>query len=866
MVFIKQLANSIFSTAVSKPITSLCRHASLGVSTLILLLPTAAIAAASHPHQESICKPAGEQWQCTSQAAMPGAYPKPALAAQKSKTVVAAKHSPATAAGNVQWDWIAKPQLEDKALCKTGCDGAYIEPPRDWQDADKKPAGAAIRAAARRSAIEGDDVLLTGDVVITQGDRRLQADQVQLNRNTGDSTIEGQIELREPGLLMRAEQATINSESGLGEFRDTQFLFHDSGFRGTAKSLQRISANELELQQGSMTQCTPGDDAWAFNAAEIHLDTDKGWGTAKHARLNINDVPVFYTPYITFPLDGRRKTGLLWPSFASGNDNGFELSAPYYLNLAPNYDATIAPRFIEKRGTMTELETRYMNSWSQWVIAGAYLQDDLYKDSAEPIPLTSSSDVPPVKNRWLQSISHQGNGLGLTSSIDYKKVSDIDFFDDLSTDSLEVKRSSNVNQQALLSYNQLYWQSQLKLQQYQTIDDDLTSQYKLLPQFSLKSNRYGVSFQPELIGELQYTDFQHDDSIEDGGSFVTGQRVYTELGVSYPMYWSAGFIVPTVKARHLSYNLDAVLPGNDDSPSATTPLATLDMGLIFERPLSFGSSRFVQTLEPRFYYFYSDREDQTGNPDFDTRQLNFGFSQLFSDTRFTGHDRLDDANQSAIGITSRFVDQASGREVVSLSLGQIFYFQDREVSLSNNIGDQQLLSNSNIATELQYQPSDRTWLSNTLLWDSRQDLIEEGSLSLHHRRGNNTLYNLGYVYRRDGASTIEAGIRDLSQGSASVLLPISERWRLMASYRYDVEEHRALDHVAGLQYEDCCWMVRVLYQQTFDDEFIDTTSNRIVTEQDYAFIVEFQLKGLGSLGNKAESLLKETFLGYEDLD
>lgn len=841
-------------------------------SLLSLLLPVTLLSAVanaadnnSYPHEESICKPVGEQWHCTSQATTPGAYPQPVSAVQKTKAVAAAKHSPASRAGNVQWDWVTQSQLEDKTRCKTGCDGAYIEPPRDWEDADQDPAGAAIRAAANQTALEGDQVTLSGDAVITQGDRRLQADKIHLNRSTGDTVIEGQIELREPGLLMRAERATLNSESGLGEFKDARFLFHDSGFRGTSKSLQRTSDNELELQQGSMTQCTPGDNAWVFNAAEIHLDTDKGWGTAKHARLNINDVPVFYTPYITFPIDDRRKTGFLWPSFAVGSDNGFELSTPYYFNLAPNYDATIAPRFIEKRGTMTELETRYMNSWSQWTVAGAYLQDDLYKDNAGSITL-ASNDVPPVKHRWLQGLNQQGNIFGVSSSIDYKKVSDIDFFDDLSTDSLEVKRSSNINQQAQLSYNQRYWQSQLKLQQYQTIDDDLTSQYKLLPQFSLKSNRYGVSFKPELIGELQYTDFQHDDSIENGGNFVTGQRVYSELGVSYPMYWSAGFIVPTVKTRHISYQLDSVLPGDDDSPSATAPLATLDMGLIFERPLRFGSSRFIQTLEPRFYYFYSDREDQTGNPDFDTRQLNFGFSQLFSDTRFTGHDRLDDANQSAIGISSRFIDQASGREVVSLSLGQIFYFQDREVSLGNPFDDQQSVSNSNIATELQYQPSDRTWLSNTLLWDSRRDRIQEGSLSLHHRRGNNTLYNLGYVYRREGASTLENGIRDLSQGSASVLLPISERWRLMASYRYDVEEHRALDHVAGLQYEDCCWMVRVLYQQTFDDEFIDTTSNRLITEQDYAFIVEFQLKGLGSLGSKAESLLKETFLGYKDLD
>ena len=173
---------------------------------------------------------------------------------------------------------------------------------------------------------------------------------------------------------------------------------------------------------------------------------------------------------------------------------------------------------------------------------------------------------------------------------------------------------------------------------------------------------------------------------------------------------------------------------------------------------------------------------------------------------------------------------------------------------------------SSIAAEIQYQPTDNIWFSNSILWDPRDDKVSEGGFGLHYQGEQKTLFNLGYRFRRDGDPLAGVGLRDLSQADASLAFPLTDRWSAYARYRYDVEGHRSLDDLFGLQYEDCCWMVRLLYQQGLDDERYNALTDEIIVERDYAFILEFQLKGLGSLGSKAISALEESILGYEDLE
>lgn len=819
-------------------------------------------------NQQWECQPQGEQWQCQSRQRPQGAYPPAPLAkipkSSKYNTAqaedTAAKTQPAKHPAN-PWDWVKKSQLPDPSVCQTGCDGAYVAPTPDWPDADKAPAQSPLHASAASSRMANNTVTLSGDVQVSQGNRHLSASEASLNRDTDQVVAGGGITFREPDLLVHGSRAEFSTDTALGHFEDASFVEYHNQLRGSASLIQRSSDNTLDLEQAMLTRCPPDDEVWKMKAGDIHLDNEEGWGSAKNATLNIHGVPVFYTPYITFPIDERRKTGFLWPTLSSSSRNGFEMSVPYYLNLAPNYDATITPRYIEKRGTMTALELRHLNSFGNWVLAGAYLHDQLYTDGANTSNPSANQDTPPQAERWIGSVKHSGEIDGFYTGIDYTKVSDNDFFRDLSTDSLELRRASHLNQSAAFGYNNEEWLSQVLVQQYQTIDAQLNQQYKILPRVSLEHLTGSANFAVDWLFDTEFTRFEHDQSWDNGGTFTTGNRSYGEIGASYPMRWAAGFITPTAKVRNVSYNLDATAPGADKTPSATSPLGSLDMGLIFER----NAGSYLQTLEPRLYYLYSDYKDQSGNPRFDTRELAFSYSQLFRDTRFAGHDRLDDANQLSVGMTSRFIENTRGREVLSLSLGQIFYFDDRKVQLGP-VTPLDQVSNSNIAAEAQFQPQDNLWLSSTLLWDSRRDLVNEGGLGVHYQSPGNSLYNFGYRYRRNGASNIGTGVRNLSQVDTSVVQPLSERWQAYARFRYDTEEHRTVDQLAGVRYEDCCWAVSILYQRGIDNEYLDQTSGQTVVQQSNVFVLEFQLKGLGSLGNKAQSILSENILGYKDLE
>ncbi len=785
-----------------------------------------------------------------------------------------------------EWDWVPKSQLADPNSCDTGCKGAYVEPDTVKPDTTPKThtAEAAqstdeapIIAEADNSKANDDSVELSGNVIISQGELNVAAEKARLNRNNNELTIEGHIEVRQPGLLLRAEQAIVNTETSLGQFNNAQFLLHESGTRGYAAQLERTDENTLILTEGMVTQCMPDSESWAFEAESIEINREEGWGSAKKTILLINQLPVLYLPYVTFPIDDRRKTGLLMPSMGSSSgQDSYELSTPYYINIAPNYDATIIPTFMTDRGTLLEVENRYLNQYGDWNIIGAYLKDNVYTTNPDSgLSEEELLDLPTREKRWLGHFDHNGKLGIINTNIDYTKVSDGDYFDHLTVNSLDyTTEPDHLNQQISFGFADDDWQVALLAQQKQTLDTDLSSQYKLMPQLTVERSSNASNFSPQWLFEAEITDFQHNESIDNGDNFTTGQRSFIETGVSYPMQWAAGFITPTIKLRNLDYQLDAVEIGADDSPSATTALATLDMGLIFERELTFNNSRYTQTLEPRLYYFYSDYEEQTDNPDFDTKELTFAYSQLFRDTRFSGHDRLDDANQVSVGITSRFINTATGFETLSASLGQIFYVKERRVSLDDDIIDDSLDSldsldsnKSYIATDLQYQPTERLWLSNSLIWDSLDDKLQEGSAGLHYQTTSNSLYNLTYRYKRDGDSNLITGTQNLEQADASIYMPVSAQWTLFSRLQYDLTEESGIDAIAGLQYEGCCWMVRMLYQESFEDETISSEPNGgILVENDYTFAIEFQLKGLGNMGNKVSNILNESFLGYEDLE
>ncbi len=743
---------------------------------------------------------------------------------------------------SAELDWVPNESLPANQV-PAHCGGLYIAPANDSPEANNEPQRSPLRGLADSTQLEGESAAyLSGDVSIEEGYRRLSSDQAAFDRKAKIITLEGNVIVREPGLLIRADRAVIDSENGSGLLEPADYLLHKEHVRGTAASLRRNEDETIVLEQASYTLCEPNNNSWELRARRIVIDQEEGLGTARHARVNLKGVPVFYSPYLQFPIDDRRRSGLLWPSYSNTSIGGFDVSIPYYFNLAPNYDATITPRYISSRGLITEAETRYLNRKSSWVLSGSYLGDD--ESSAE--------------DRWLAGVRESGRlSDNWTTLIDFTRVSDEEFFNDLSTVGLDIKRETHLDQLALARFNNADWRVFGKLHQFQTIEPTIlpvNRPYKLLPQLDATLTQTGTPFELQYLLNAQYSYFDHEVR-------TRGHRFYAEPGITYPMEWLAGFIKPTVKVKHASYSLDKlgldeIAFGTNEEPDYTVPLFNLDSGLYFERALTLTDTPFVQTLEPRLYYLYVDDQNQTDIPLFDTTLLTFNFSQLFREDRFTGHDRVGDANQLTLGVTTRFIDDGTGTERLSASVGQIFYFDDRTVTANTLADRSERASNSAIAGELTFRPGRPLRLVSSVLWDSRQDKVNEGGLNMQYHPNDKLLLNLGYRYRRDSPVVLPNGsvtIETIEQADFSAVFPLSKRWQAYARWQYDLMNHNTIEDLVGLQFSDCCWDLRLVYQRGLDSN----------NEREHAVYLQFVLRGLGRLGDKIDRILDRSIVGYE---
>ena len=746
------------------------------------------------------------------------------------------------------WNWVPQAYLPAQATCELspGCNGRFVEPARDWSGADISPDKAPLVVSADTIESLGENATMSGDVQLRKGNLSLDAGYARYNRSDSTILLRDRVQLRQPGFMLRGELAELDTNRGLGRLEQAEILSYQTGARGAAGRIARPSFGVFELEDASYTQCTPDNETWSLHADTIELDYDSGRGVARGTSIRIYDYPVFYTPYLNFPVDDRRATGFLFPTFGL-SDGRVDIAVPYYFNLAPNYDLTLTPRFVEQRGEALGSEFRYLNPYSEWALTSSYLPNDQREDD----------------DRWLLGLSEEGYiDDHWHTYIDYTKVSDDDYFNDLGLANLAVKRSTHLNQQAELRYFSDNWSGKFEVQQYQTIAA-VEDPYQKLPQLSFTYQSPARNFQFEPSMEFEYSRFDHRDAIRDGGTKVTGERFYGTVGASLPMRWRWGFIEPALKSRHVAYQLEYDnQPGMDETPSANSNQFSVDAGLFFERALDVNDTSLTQTLEPRIFYRSAEYADQSDHPDFDSAALTFTYQQLFRDTRFTGHDRLGDADQLALGVSSRFLNNDQGREFLNLSLGQLYYFEDGRVQLPGD--EERKSSNSDIAAQMRLLPTDDHSINTDLLFDARHGNLNQTNLSYHRRSDNGMLLNLGYSFRREGNQF--GGLeRDVQQADASVSMPLNNQWQLFAKTQYDIDENRPLENLIGAEYQNCCWLTRFVFQQALEPDD-DTESNISDTKTNSAVLIEFQLKGLGGLGTAVSSVLQESIFGYQAND
>ncbi|MDZ4301516.1 MAG: LPS-assembly protein LptD, partial [Pseudomonas sp.] len=753
-------------------------------------------------------------------------------------------------------DWVPREKLTAAQLAETGpyCAGAYVEPLRPGMNdkTDKSDAPTFIGAKASRYEQDTQVATLAGDVVMRQGSMQVEAEEASLYQAENRGELNGNVRMRDNGALIVGDHAQVQLDTGAAQIDNAEYVMHKSRIRGNALYAKRAENAIIRLKDGTYTTCEPDSNAWQLRGNNITLNPATGFGTATNATLRVKNIPILYTPYIYFPIDDRRQSGFLPPSFSSGGESGFTLVTPYYFNLAPNYDATLYPRYMTKRGLLMEGEFRYLTKSSEGQVGGAYLNDDNDERSKQ-------TDF--EKTRWMLNLQHKG-GLDsrVMTEVDYTDISDPYYFQDLQTDQIGVERRDALNQQGAVSYRGDNYNARLNLQAYKLATISQITPYNRLPQItfngSLPYHPGGLNFAYDAEAvrfdrDLETGDFTDKDGIPSrrldtyvtGLTRANGTRLNVAPSMSLPMTSSYGFITPKLKYAYTKYDLDLDNTGKSQLPAGqkfkssqdrAIPIASVDSGLYFDRTTQWFGKNYNQTLEPRLFYLYVPEKDQSDIPVFDTSETSFSYGSLFRDNRFSGTDRIGDENKLSLGVTSRWIEE-NGFERQRVSVGQALYFKDREVQLPGIVAADREDAQSDVSPiALDYEfRFNRDWRATAdYNWDTENHSPRSGSAMFHYQPEDNPnkVINVGYRYRNDqvvynqltgkwqfggdyGTVGQENYVKDyykIQQHDFSMMWPIIPQWNLITRWQYDYARNRTLEAFGGFEYDNCCWKLRVI--------------------------------------------------------
>lgn len=783
---------------------------------------------------------------------------------------IAMAYGPCTQAAE-PLDWVPKERLTPEQQKRMGpsCGGLYLDPLAQEpapQDLDKAPINVDANGAHMS---EGQTVRLNGDVVITQSSRRLKAGQMLYDKQGDEAALTGGVEIRQPGAVIRGDEARVSMSKNQATFSGGDFVLHETHLRGAAQTIEQTSTGKVILHQGSLTSCEPGSQTWLLEGEQLQIDPQSAQGSGRDITVRIAGVPVFYTPYIIFPVGSERQSGLLFPTIGMSNGK-LDFAQPWYWNIAPNLDATLTPRFAGGHGALLETEVRYLHRRANNELRLAYLPNDAAELTEHERALidqgTQEAEIHPFKDneRWLVNWQQQGGfDLPWYSKVDYSQASDIDYLRDLSTASFAANSDTFLNQSFTLGYNFAHWRLNLRAQSYQNLLRDLDDTYRQLPRVNLDGQYQIGDF--GLLLQNEYVHFSHPNSHRlDGSGIITGSRSRLDYQLNWQYAPAAGFIKPAIGSQLLAYQLDdsGLLPGVDTAPSLASHYLSLDSGLVFERDAG------QQLLEPRLYYLYrahtdhSDlyhltADDQAVN--FDTTPLTFGYEQLFRDHRYAGGDRLDDANHLAISLTGRLLDDGY-REFLSASVGQLVYFDRRQVFLGDTPADSLAETRSDFAGQIKAAVSDTLNAQTDVLYNPSNQRLMRLTTGLNLRQDGN-LYNLGYRFVRQNEEAESQVEQTIDQVDLSALHSLNPQWTLMARAFYDINGHKPMDSFIGTQYDDCCYSLRVLARRWVNSKLAGL-AQADQRQYDQGVFFEIELKGLGSSGQRISSLLKDSIVGY----
>jgi LPS-assembly protein len=677
-----------------------------------------------------------------------------------------------------------------------------------------------IEVSANRAEVTAQgDSEFTGGVVVQRGAQRLETEGATWNREAGRVTALHGARLVQPGFEVQADSLEFRPAEGRAILIGNRYWLPIRPASGAAERIEARDTGRINMEVVTYTTC-PGDDPdWLLKIDRLRLDIDREVGEARNVSLRFFDVPIIYWPYLSFPLTNRRKSGFLVPEFGQSSRSGFEFALPYYLNLAPNYDLLTTPTFLSERGLKVDNEFRYLTGQS----AGVLGLDHLNRDSKVP-----GNDA----RTWakLSHVTRLDSGWRLTAELE--DVSDTDYFQDLAKGPQATSRTY-VERLMQADYAGDVWRLTARMQNFRTLDLEIPEDerpYARLPQVIASGFRPDGPLGLDWRMRSEAAWFTRDVGPEGG-------RAVLEPGISLPLEAAGFFLTPSASLRMVQYDLTDLPPGADDTPGYAAPILSVDTGMRLDRALSGGG--FIQTLEPRALYAYIPRRDQDSLPLFDSGRPDFNYVQLFRPNRYVGPDRLGDTNQLSVGMTSRLLETTSGREFLTVSLGTAWYFQNLEVTLPDE--SPQAAGSSPIVLELGLGLF-KNWNADLgYQWDNSSNETRLAEYRIQYQPAPNKVLNFSYRYRPELLEDV----------TFSVGWPLARRWSFVSALEYSLRDASTVDRLVGLQYESCCWAVRL--------SSTEQVSRRDGTT-DNAVRLQFEFKGLG--GGGARARFEGAILGY----
>ncbi|HDZ8912513.1 TPA: LPS assembly protein LptD [Aeromonas hydrophila] len=745
-----------------------------------------------------------------------------------------------------------------------------IEKLAPGKDANAQPVEVD---ADRLEAKQGGTAVYQGDVKVRQGVRKFDSDYAELDQKSRDVIAIGNIYYNDGQITVTSDKTLkSNLDTKNSELEEGKYQVHGSPVRGSADRVTMTNNNQnITLEGAQYTTCPPGQEVWTLKAGSIDIDQTEVFGEAWNASLWLYDYPVFYFPYINFPIKDERKTGLLYPGYTQSSKNGMDITQPFYWNIAPNYDATITSRFMDRRGLMEQVQFRYMPDPAH--VGSLYFENLANDKQYDETP--SLNQAMSDGHRYLLNANHTSlfADNAMRVSLDYTKVRDRDYnyFNDFSP-KVGTQVENQLQQSLMAGYFQPNWNINTEVRTYQILLASAQQPHELMPR--IDHNYYQQGSWYDLAWNTEITKFGYNNAqaiAENKGSAYTGTRVYTAPTLTMPLINEAGYYLDSqYKLMYTRY--DQEVPDNMSQTfvSRFTPEngngVTLDEGIItrtlpsfrlkggmtFERNQNWFGGDANQTLEPEFQYLYVPYKNQDNIGVYDSTGMRQDYYSLFSDRRYAGLDRISDSNRVSIGLTSRVYDEA-GDERIRLAVAQAFDFVAPRVKLypSETL-------NTNTRSPLSFEGDakiNEQWFAHAgAQYDVDQSRLSSANSAIEYRR-EKLISQLNHRFVRDANYDLEnkGQVTDLNQIGLLLTTPLNDQWHLYGGYYQELNQSVKSDRKVGLKYDSCCWSIN------FNLEWVNTPDNvtmRPTSERSLG--IQFEMKGLGSVGTGSKGTSLDT--------